>query len=713
MLAKKQYIPEVLTENFLPYAYSTIEDRAIPGIDGLKPVARKILYTMHLMKLYGKKTKSANIVGQTMRLHPHGDNSIYDAMAKLTTGHEALLAPYIESKGSFNKVYSRDMACAASRYTEAGLAEIAKEVLDNLDEDAVDMVDNYDGTMKEPVLLPVKFPTVLVNAVPGIAVGMASAIPTYNLRDVCKATIGVIDGTIKDYKDLYNVLVAPDFTTKGVIHCNEENLIELIKNGKETVTISGKYRIEKNIVNVTEIPYRAYMEDIRDAIIEGIKNKEYPEINSVTDTTGIDGFGLQIEFKSRGAEGYIENTMARIMYDTSLQNKVHFQANVLINGKPETLGVYEIIQEWIKFRESTIQRIYRFRYKKKKAEQEKLIVWEMMNGQYKEVLDIIASTTEENARKQLTARYGFNDVQLDYILNLATKNFTKDKEAKSLAELEKNKQECEKYVKIINNVNERYEIIKTELSTIAEKYGTARRTEIGDAIESRKQQVKEIKKALKFKVFVAVTPEGYAAKFDSESGLNKFMDKFATFNNKFDVIECDNTDTLLIFKASGDIFKMCVDNIELNAKAVRYNVNTYCEDSSRIVHVDVTKEFKESCILINFDTERAMVIPYSRLISSRKRCKGVYKEISDPKRCFFTREKKVFIVTKKKNVKLMQFDTSYAESYGRAYTLSIGRMKPDDSIFGVVAYSKAKDLTEEEEQAYNRDYFVKLRRNLW
>ena len=713
MLAKKEYIPDILTENFLPYAYSTIEDRAIPGIDGLKPVARKILYTMHLMKLYGKKTKSANIVGQTMRLHPHGDASIYDAMAKLTTGHEALLAPYVESKGSFNKVYSRDMACAASRYTEAGLAEIAKEVMDNLDENAVDMVDNYDGTMKEPVIMPVKFPTVLVNAVPGIAVGMASAIPTYNLKDVCNATIGIINGDIKDYNDLYDVLIAPDFTTKGIIHCNEKNLRELIRTGKETVVISGKYRIEKNIVNVTEIPYRAYMEDIRDTIIEGIKNKDFPEINSVIDTTGIDGFGLQIEFKTRGAEGYIENTMARIMYMTTLQNKVHFQANVLIDGKPQTLGIYELLKEWIRFRENTVKRIYQFRYNKKKNEQEKLIVWEMMGGRYKEILEIIASSTEAEAREKLADRFGFNEVQLDYILNLATKNFTKDKEKKSLEELEKNKLDCEKYIKVVNDVNERYEIIKGELKEIAEKYGVPRRTEIGEAIDTRRAQVKEIKKAQKFKVFVAITPDGYAAKFDSESGLNKFMEKNVAFNNRLNVIECNNTDTVLIFKANGNVYKMCADNIELNAKSMRFNVNTFCEDRSQVVYFDVTSDFKGSVIMVNYETERVVVIPYSRLISSRKKCTGVYDALTDEKRCHFTKEKKFFVVTRKKSVRMMNIETDYAEAYGRTYTFSLGRMKFDDAIFGVLDYSKAVDVTPEEEEMYSKDYFVKLKRNLW
>lgn len=710
MIAKEMQVSDILSENFLPYAYSTIEDRAIPAIDGLKPVARKILYTMHLMRLYGKKTKSANIVGQTMRLHPHGDSSIYEAMAKITTGHEALLAPYVESKGSFNKVYSRDMACAASRYTEAGLAEISKEMLDNLDEDAVDFIDNYDGTMKEPVILPVKFPSVLVNAVPGIAVGMASAIPTYNLKEVCEATIGIIKGEVTNSEELFKVLRAPDFTTKGVINCSDKELLNLIKTGRETITISGKYRIEKNIVNITEIPYRAYMEDIRDTIIDGIRNKTFTEINGVVDTTGIDGFGLQIEFKTRGADGYIEHAMAKIMYLTQLRNKVHFQTNVLIDGRPESLGVYELLTKWIEFREHTVQRIYKFRLNKKREQEHLLKVWDIAKGRYKEILNVITDYTEVAAKEKLMNDFGFDNIQVEYIFDMKSRQFTKEKEAKKLEELKKIEDECKKYDDIANNIGSRYNVIIDELTEIAKKYGKHRLTEIGEPVETRKEQAKELKKAKEFKVYMAVTPTGYVVKYDNVTGLSSYLSKYSNvFDNRFEAFECSNIDTLLIFKASGDIYKIPVDDIAVNSNKL-FNINNEYEDNSTIIYVDTTRDYQDSCCVIDCDNLRCTLIPYTRLMSNRIKSKTVYEPISNVARCAVIKDNRFFMVTSGKKVRYMELNSEFAIASGRVYVYSIGKINAGEKLVGILERRNASSkITAEEIEMYSKPYFVKLK----
>ena len=349
----EQPIVHTLKKNYMPYAMSVIVSRAIPEIDGLKPSHRKLLYTMYKMGLLkGNKTKSANVVGQTMKLNPHGDMAIYETMVRLTTGNMALLHPLIESKGNFGRVYSRDMKFAAPRYTEAKLADISEALFRDIDKETVDFTDNYDGTMKEPVLLPAAFPNILVNPNQGIAVGMASNICSFNLREVCEATIAYIQN---DHVDLLDYLKAPDFSTGGQILVNPEELSKIYRTGRGSFKIRARYRFDRknSCIEVYEIPYTTTSEAIIESIAGIIKSGKIKDITDVRDETDLDGLTIAIDIKRNADPDEIMNKLFRL---TTLQDSFSCNFNILIDQKPMVLGVYEILDHWIQFRMNCIRR---------------------------------------------------------------------------------------------------------------------------------------------------------------------------------------------------------------------------------------------------------------------------------------------------------------------------------------------------------------------
>ena len=424
-------IRSILINNYMPYAKGTIVARAIPAIDGLKPVNRRILYTMYKMGLLNSRSKSANIVGATMRFHPHGDMAIYEALVRMTTGHEALNVPYIESKGSFGKFYSRDTDFAAPRYTEAKLAEICKEVFDGIDENAVDFVDNYDNTAKEPVVLPVKFPAVLVNTSSGIAVGTSSNIPSFNLQEVCEATIAILEGKVESAKDLASILRAPDFPTGGFIHGKEEDFIKLLETGQGTFTVSGTVELYKGKIVITEVPYKVNIEGILDDIRELVKTGVLDGITDVRDESDLRGLRAVVELR-RGAD--VRRVLQKINAYTKLRTKVSFTTRVIVKkgGKQRcvTMGILDLLNEWIAFRMSVIHRIYSYRLEKKLEHEHLLEVWEKIKNDIRKVADFIANNPEDSVVKFLKDTYGMDDIQILYLLDM--KMECSDRRRKSL-----------------------------------------------------------------------------------------------------------------------------------------------------------------------------------------------------------------------------------------------------------------------------------------
>ena len=429
-----QPITATLDENYMPYAMSVIVSRAIPEIDGFKPAHRKLLYTMYKMGLLtGSRTKSANIVGQTMRLNPHGDQAIYETMVRLAKGNEALLHPFVDSKGNFGKVYSRDMAYAASRYTEAKLSPICAELFRDLDCDAVDFVDNYDNTIKEPSLLPTTFPNVLVSANQGIAVGMASQICGFNLGEVCDTTIAYLKNP--DH-DISSTLLAPDFPTGGQILCDADELREIYRTGRGGVKIRSRYRYDKkeNLIEVYEIPYSTSIEAILDKVAELVKAGKVKEINDMRDESDLSGLKLAIDLK-RGVDP--DKLMAKLYRLTPLQDTVSCNFNILIAGQPRVLGVGGILEEWTAWRTECVKRRVYFILKKK---QDKL---HLLQGLKRILLDIDKAIrtireTEEEAEviPNLMIAFGIDQVQAEYVAEIKLRNINKEYILKRVAETE-------------------------------------------------------------------------------------------------------------------------------------------------------------------------------------------------------------------------------------------------------------------------------------
>ena len=471
-----QPITVTLDENYMPYAMSVIVSRAIPEIDGFKPAHRKLLYTMYKMGLLtGSRTKSANIVGQTMRLNPHGDAAIYETMVRLSKGNEALLHPFVDSKGNFGKVYSRDMAYAASRYTEAKLAPICAELFRDLDCDAVDFVDNYDNTMKEPSLLPTTFPNVLVSANQGIAVGMASQICGFNLGEVCDTTIAYLKNPAHD---IASTLLAPDFPTGGQILCDGDELREIYRTGRGGVKVRSRYRYDKkeNLIEVYEIPYSTSLEAILDKVAELVKAGKVKEINDMRDESDLSGLKLAIDLK-RGVDP--DKLMAKLFRLTPLQDTVSCNFNILIAGQPRVLGVDGILEEWTAWRTECVKRRVYFVLKKK---QDKL---HLLQGLKRILLDIDKAIrtireTEEEAEviPNLMIAFGIDQVQAEYVAEIKLRNINKEYILKRVAETESLADEIADLEDTLAKPARIRRIIIDELTEVRKKYAVPRRTEI-------------------------------------------------------------------------------------------------------------------------------------------------------------------------------------------------------------------------------------------
>ena len=473
----EQRITDTLKTNYMPYAMSVIISRAIPEIDGLKPSHRKLLYTMYKMGLLNSgKTKSANIVGQTMKLNPHGDQAIYETMVRLTRGNEALLHPYIDSKGTFGKTYSRDMSAAASRYTEAKLDAICAELFRDIDSDTVDFIDNYDSTMKEPTLLPVTFPTILTGANQGIAVGMASNIASFNLREVCDATIAYL----KDEEaDIYEIITAPDFPTGGIIICDKEAMKEALATGRGSFKIRAKYEYDKkeNIIEIKEIPYTTSVEAIIDKIADNMKNgKLNKEIADVRDEIDSKGLKIAIDLK-RGTDP--DALMLKLFKMTPLQDSFGCNFNIIVNNEPDVFGVGGIIAEWSKFRINAVSRRISFDIKKKS---ERL---HLLEGLKKILLDIdraiaIIRQTEDDSLvvPNLMEGFSIDEIQAEYIAEIKLRNLNKKYLLARIDDVDKLKEEIADLRNCLENPQRIKDIIISELEKVKAKYGIDRKTEI-------------------------------------------------------------------------------------------------------------------------------------------------------------------------------------------------------------------------------------------
>ena len=548
----QQDISDTLRQNFMPYAMSVIMSRAIPEIDGFKPSHRKLLYTMYKMGLLGPtRTKSANIVGQTMKLNPHGDAAIYDTMVRLARGYEALLHPYVDSKGNFGKAYSRDMAWAAPRYTEAKLEAICKELFQDIDKDTVDFVDNYDSTMKEPTLLPATFPSVLVNANTGIAVGMASNICPFNLAEVCRTTIALL----RDPEaDIFATMQAPDFPGGGQILFDHAQMENIYKTGRGSFRVRSRYSYDKsqNCIDVTQIPPTTTIEVIVERVIDLVKQGKLKEIADIRDETGMDGLKITIDLK-RGTDP--DKLMQKLFKLTTLEDSFACNFNVLIAGTPRVLGVRELLEEWTAFRVECVRRRTHFDLEKKREKLHLLQGLELILLDIDKAIRIVRETEEEaEVVPNLMIGFGIDQIQAEYVAEIKLRHLNREyilKRTQEIAELERDIAQLEGILASKAKVKG---IIVKELEAVAQKYGQPRRSMILYADEVEEAEI--VEEVPDYPVHLFFTKEGYFKKITPQSLRMSGEQKLKEGDEITQQLEAQNTAELLFFSNKSQVYKM-------------------------------------------------------------------------------------------------------------------------------------------------------------
>lgn len=547
----EQPITETLEINYMPYAMSVILSRAIPEIDGFKPSHRKLLYTMYKMGLLtGAKTKSANIVGQTMRLNPHGDAAIYETMVRLSKGHEVLLHPYVDSKGNFGKGYSRDMQYAASRYTEAKLAPICAELFRDIDRDTVDFVDNYDSTTTEPTLFPVTFPSVLVNANTGIAVGMASSICSFNLKEVCETTIEIIKNPDHEVAD---TLIAPDFIGGGIILYDRAAIEEVYKTGRGGIKVRARYKYDKeyNCIDITEIPPTTTCEAIIDKIIEKVKGGAIKEISDIRDETDKSGLKITIDLK-RGADP--DKLMQRLYKMTPLEDSFPCNFNVLINGMPRVCGVKELLSEWIVFRANCVYRRVQFDLKKASDRLHLLKGLEKILLDIDKAVKIVRNTVEESeVVPNLMIGFGIDRIQAEYVAEIKLRHLNREYILKRLNDIESLTSQIAEMQDVLSSKAKIKKIIVKELKEVIEKYGRERQSEICYAADIEEEVEEET--VPDYPVTVFFTKEGYFKKITPLSLRMSGDHKLKEGDRITQTIETTNAKELLFFTDKCQVYK--------------------------------------------------------------------------------------------------------------------------------------------------------------
>ncbi|MDY5805637.1 MAG: DNA topoisomerase (ATP-hydrolyzing) subunit A [Oscillospiraceae bacterium] len=634
----EQRITDTLETNYMPYAMSVIVSRAIPEIDGFKPSHRKLLYTMYKMGLLnGARTKSANIVGQTMRLNPHGDAAIYDTMVRLSKGYGALLHPFVDSKGNFGKVYSRDMAWAASRYTEAKLSAICAELFRDIDSDTVDFIDNYDNTMKEPALLPTTFPNILVSANQGIAVGMASQLCGFNLGEVCDTTIAYLKNPDCD---LTETLLAPDFPTGGEVICDVDALREIYSTGRGGVKVRARWRYDKkeNLIEVYEIPYTTTTEAVMDKVAELIKAGKVKEITDMRDETDLNGLKLTIDLK-RGTDP--DKLMQKLMKSTTLQDTMSCNFNVLIAGMPRVMGVRELLDEWCAWRTECVRRRVYFVMSKKK---DKL---HLLKGLKRILLDIdkairIIRETEAEADvvPNLMIGFGIDQVQAEYVAEIKLRNINKEYILKRVEETSALQDEIEDLEDILARPARVKKIIVAELEDVRKKYAEPRRTGIvyGHEVEEYTEETT----VDDYAVSVFLSREGYFKKITPASLRMNAEQKYKEGDVLAQSFETSNAAEVMFFTDRCQVYKSRLsdfDDTKASALGDYLPARLGMDEGESVVYMVLPGDYR-GWMLFFFENGKAAKVELSayRTTSNRRKLTGAYSDKSPLRTALCLRE---------------------------------------------------------------------------
>lgn len=624
----QQKIATTIEENYMPYAMSVILSRAIPEIDGFKPSHRKLLYTMYKMGLLtGGRTKSANIVGQTMRLNPHGDSAIYDTMVRLSRGYEALLHPYIDSKGNFGKFYSRDMAWAASRYTEAKLDPICSELFKDIDRDTVDFVDNYDNTMKEPTLLPATYPSVLVNANTGIAVGMASSICSFNLKEICDTTVALMKNA--DH-DISSTLPAPDFSGGGQIIYDKRVFDEIYKTGRGSFKMRSKYSYDKsaNCLDITGIPQSTTSEAIIEKVIQLVKAGKLKEISDIRDETGLDGLKITIDLK-RGTDP--DKLMLKLYKMTPLEDSFSCNFNVLIGGVPRVLGIKELLDEWIAFRVECVRRRTYFDLNKKKDKLHLLKGLQAILLDIDKAIKIVRETPEESqVVPNLMAGFGIDELQAEYVAEIKLRHLNREYILKRTEEIENLEKEIAELEGVLASKAKIKKIIEKELAEVGKRFGQPRKSILIYADEI--QTADEEEEAPDYSVNIFYTKEGYFKKILPQSLRMSSEQKLKEGDSVAYSNECSNNDELLFFTDKAQVYKTKVNEFkETKASTLGDYVpaKLNMDEGENSIYAVNTKDYK-GYMIFAFENGKIAKVPLSayETKTNRKKLTGAYSDKS-------------------------------------------------------------------------------------
>ncbi len=643
---EQQIITDTLRENYMPYAMSVIMSRAIPEIDGFKPSHRKVLYTMYTMGLLkGALVKSARIAGETMKLNPHGDAANYDTMVRLSRGHEALLHPYVESKGNFGKAYSSDMECAASRYTEAKLAPIAAELFADIDKDAIDFVDNFDATMKEPALFPVTFPSILVNNNLGIAVGMASNICSFNLTEVCETTIALL----KDPEhDILSTLKAPDFPGGGQLIYRREDLQKIVDTGRGSVKVRAVYSYDKsnNCIDITQIPYTTSIEAIIAKVTELVKSGKVREINDIRNETDLQGLKITIDLK-RGTDP--DKLMNKLFVSTPLEDSFGCNFNVLIGGVPQVMGVRGLLDEWIAFRMECVRRRTYFDLSRAR---EKL---HLLKGLEKILLDIdqairIVRETEEEADvvPNLMIGFGIDQTQAEYVAEIKLRHLNREyimKRLKDVADLEKLVADLDDTLKSKARIRR---IIIDELQSVAKHYGQPRRTEIIYATDIEEIEQEE-ETVVDYPCTFFFTRDGYFKKITPQSLRMSSEHKLKEGDVIVQTVEASNAKELLFFSDKQAVYKCHASEFGDTKASVMGDYipsRLKFEEGESAVYMAMLSEYKGYMLFFyeNGKVAKVDIASYATK-TNRKRLIGAYSDKSPLIAMYYVPEDAEFILT--------------------------------------------------------------------
>ena len=642
-----QPITETIEKNYMPYTMSVIVSRAIPEIDGFKPAHRKLLYTMYKMGLLtGPRTKSANIVGATMKLNPHGDQSIYETMVRLTKGNETLLHPFIDSKGSFGKQYSSDMKYAASRYTEAKLDTFCNEIFNGIDKDAVDMVDNYDGTMKEPSLLPTSFPNVLIMPNSGIAVGMASDICSFNLAEICDATIAILKKPDISLDKIMDIVKAPDFPGGGQIIYDREQMRQIYDTGDGSFKIRSRYTYDPsdNCIDIIQIPYSTTIEQILNKISVLVKDGKLKEITDFRDEIDLNGFKLTLDLR-KGVDP--DKLMQKLFRLTPLENSFKCNFNILIESSPRQMGIVEILSEWINFRMSCVRRELMFDLQKKKDKLHLLKALGKILLDIDKAIRIIRKTEkDEDVIPNLEKGFDIDEIQANFIADIKLRNLNREYILDRISEIEGLQKEIENIEAILADELKLKALIISQLNEVKKKYGQPRKSQIiyADNIETYEEE-EEVEN---YPCRLVLSKEGYFKKITFRSLQGNDEQRFKEGDGLRQVFDAENKDEIIFFTDHGQMYRTKVsefENVKASVMGEFIPVRLGMDPDEKPVFMNIQNEFKENeNFVFIFENGKGVRIPQKAYETSsvRKKLKGAFSDASPVAGIFTENEKKPF-----------------------------------------------------------------------